>query len=296
MNQYFFTLFVSLLACASLTDGFPGLRKKFNKLVVFGDIFSDNGNANKLAGPNQLTEDYYQGRYSNGLVWPEYLASFLNAEINDFAYYGASTDNEVFQGFLEVNGTKVEVPGLKQQAKLYKDTLKSGTDSNKTLVVIWGGSDYKYSNFMAAPEDVVKRLSKIWVSLYEIGVRNILVPSLPDFSLFPVAELFYKDLKQVLFEIYLRHNEALKNSVTNFTAKYPDAIIYTADFNKYQTNTTGLEQYAGITNTKDACFNNFIDKSAKPCSNPEDYFFWDPIGLTTKAHLGLAFVFLKALT
>ncbi|KAG9287029.1 hypothetical protein G9A89_022993 [Geosiphon pyriformis] len=296
MNQYFFALFISLFACASLTDGFPALKKKFNKLVVFGDVVSDNGNSYKLAGPDLLTDDYYQGRFSNGLVWPEYLASFLGAEIKDFAYAAAPSDNEVIQGFLEVNGTKFEVPGLRQQFELYKDTSKSGIDSNKTLVVTWlGGADYRFSNFMAVPEEVVERLSKIWVSLYEIGVRNILVPSLPDFSLFPAVELYFEDLKPILFEIYLKHNEALKNSIASFTTKYPDATIYTADFNKYQRNTTALEQYAGITNTKDACLNNLIDKSAKPCSNPEEYFFWDPLNLTTKVHLGLAFVFLKAL-
>ncbi|KAG9287032.1 hypothetical protein G9A89_022996 [Geosiphon pyriformis] len=296
MNQYFLAFFISLLFFASLIDGFPGLKKKFNKLVVFGDIFSDTGNAYKLAGPDLLTDDYYQGHYSNGLMWPEYLGTFLGAEIKDFAYSEAPTDNEVIQGFLEVNGTKIFVPGLKQQVELYKDTLKSVIASNKTLVATWpNGADFLYSNFTVVPEDVIERLYKIWVSLYEIGVRNILVSSLPDFSLFPFVELFYKDVKQSWVEYYLRHNEALKNSIASFTTKYPDATIYTADFNKYQSNTASLEKYAGITNTKDACFNNFIDKSAKPCSNPEDYFFWDPISLTTKAHLGLAFVFLEAL-
>ncbi|KAG9300210.1 hypothetical protein G9A89_002656 [Geosiphon pyriformis] len=295
MNQYFSALFLTLLAYASLADGFPALRKKFNKLVVFGDSYSDNGNAYKLAGPDLLTDDYYQGRYSNGPVWPEYLAGFLGAKINDFAYAGASTDNEVIQGFLEVNGTKVEVPGLKQQVEAYKDTLKFGTDLNKTLVATWPvGSDYQSTQLSAVPEEVVERLTKIWVNLYEIGVRNILVPSLPDFSLLPVIELVDKDLKPTAFEIYLKHNEALKISIVSFTTKYPDAIIYTADFNKYQRNTTGLEQYADITNTKEACFKN-VDKLAKPCSNPEDYFFWDREHITTKAHLGLAFVFLKAL-
>ncbi|KAG9287038.1 hypothetical protein G9A89_023002 [Geosiphon pyriformis] len=297
MNSYFFALFVSFLACASLTDGFPALRKKFNKLVVFGDSYSDNGNAYKLAGTDLVTDDYYQGRFSNGLVWPEYLASFLGAEIEDFAYAGASTDNDAIQGFLQLNETKLEIPGLKQQVESYKDTLKFGTDLNKTLVATWPvGSDYQSTELSAVPEEVVGRLAKIWVSLYEIGIRNILAPSLPDFSLLPIIELVNKkESKSAAFEIYLKHNEALKTSVASFKTKYPDAIIYTADYNKYQRNTTGLEQYADITNTKDACFKYVIDKSAKPCSSPEDYFFWDPQHITTKAHLGLAFVFLKAL-
>src|ERR1700722_9994900 len=60
-----------------LTSGFANdsIVNQYQKLIIFGDSYSDNGNVYQLtqeAIPNSLR--YYQGRFSNGPAWAEYFA------------------------------------------------------------------------------------------------------------------------------------------------------------------------------------------------------------------------------
>ncbi|HEY9301471.1 MAG TPA: SGNH/GDSL hydrolase family protein, partial [Phormidium sp.] len=65
------------------------------ELYVFGDSLSDAGTVFRATGgmypPNP---PYFQGRYSNGRVWVEYLALCLHLDFNqtkNFAYGGATS-------------------------------------------------------------------------------------------------------------------------------------------------------------------------------------------------------------
>ncbi|KAJ9075881.1 hypothetical protein DSO57_1031476 [Entomophthora muscae] len=83
-----------ITALVSLVAG-----KRFGAVYVFGDSISDNGNLYRLkdkAIPS--TQLYYEGRFSNGPVWVEYLANTLNAKLFDMAYASATTDNDVYRG------------------------------------------------------------------------------------------------------------------------------------------------------------------------------------------------------
>ena len=47
----------------------------YDKIIVFGDSLSDMGNLNSGSLGLQPGSDYYQGRFSNGLVWVERWAT-----------------------------------------------------------------------------------------------------------------------------------------------------------------------------------------------------------------------------
>src|SRR5437588_718696 len=85
----------------------------FDRVVVFGDSYSDEGNYATGAG-------YYMGRFSNGPVWVEDLAPRIQlptpvrssaggANATNFAYGGAVVDGA------SVNG----VPSLSGQISLF---------------------------------------------------------------------------------------------------------------------------------------------------------------------------------
>ncbi|KAG2441308.1 hypothetical protein HYH02_009901 [Chlamydomonas schloesseri] len=65
-------------------------------IVIFGDSISDSGNTFRAAGVPQ-PDLYFQGRYSNGPVWHEYLTAAVNNQsaattvlnVNNLAYGGA---------------------------------------------------------------------------------------------------------------------------------------------------------------------------------------------------------------
>ena len=61
----------------------------FTSVIVYGDSLSDNGNLYALTG--QPPAPYYNGRFSNGPVAVEYLASTLGVPLSDFAWGGATT-------------------------------------------------------------------------------------------------------------------------------------------------------------------------------------------------------------
>ena len=75
-----------------------GRFEPINQLYIFGDSLSDLGTVFRATGgmyPPQPT--YFQGRYSNGRVWVEYLADRLQikaSQVNNFACGGATTGRD----------------------------------------------------------------------------------------------------------------------------------------------------------------------------------------------------------
>ena len=74
--------------------------KQFSRLVVFGDSTTDTGNVYELSGRTKpASPPYFEGRWSNGPLWIEYLADRLNvprprpslAGGTNYAYAGAQT-------------------------------------------------------------------------------------------------------------------------------------------------------------------------------------------------------------
>src|SRR5687768_12602152 len=70
-----------------------------DKIVVFGDSLSDNGNFYTLSSRLHRADSnvpivpasppYASGRFSNGEVWVEDLAKSLHVPLEDYAYGGA---------------------------------------------------------------------------------------------------------------------------------------------------------------------------------------------------------------
>ena len=71
--------------------------QSYNRLVVFGDSLSDNGNLYAVLG-QPTSPPYYQGRFSNGPVFTELLgfnAANFNGSVTgsiNYAFGGSRTD------------------------------------------------------------------------------------------------------------------------------------------------------------------------------------------------------------
>ncbi|KAG2437168.1 hypothetical protein HXX76_005832 [Chlamydomonas incerta] len=80
------------LAAAAQQGGNTNSRPQV-ELAVFGDSLSDTGNTFRAAGVPQA-DLYYQGRYSNGPVWIDYLsaavANTTQLTVRNYAYGGAT--------------------------------------------------------------------------------------------------------------------------------------------------------------------------------------------------------------
>jgi outer membrane lipase/esterase len=103
-------------------DTFPA---PFNSIAVFGDSFSDVGNIHHASNGTQPGIYSYNGRYSDGRVWIEYIQQFfnlppLNASLDgglDFAYGGATVDNAYINSFSTY--LNANVPSVSEQITSY---------------------------------------------------------------------------------------------------------------------------------------------------------------------------------
>ncbi len=157
-----------------------GRVEPINQLYVFGDSLSDVGTVFRSTGgmyPPQPT--YFQGRYSNGRVWVEYLAERLkikSSHVNNFACGGATSGSE----------SNTFVPGSLTQVQSF--TQKHPRTLPNSLYVLWAGAnDYLQGvNSVTVPVENVTRAA---ASIANIGAKNILVANLPDLGQLPALAL-----------------------------------------------------------------------------------------------------------
>ena len=166
----------------------------FSDLVIFGDSLSDTGNLSAATGGAApgAAQPYYQGRFSDGLVWTDYLAAGLGLSGaatpsrlggNNYAWAGART------GFVSpIDG----IPGLLAQTMGAWGIDHAAADPNALYVLVGGGNDIRDARSRVGGDDTtrqadaeaaVSNLKDSMTYLYNMGAKNILISNLPDLGL-----------------------------------------------------------------------------------------------------------------
>jgi thermolabile hemolysin len=241
------------------------LGSNFDTLVVFGDSLSDNGNLYALTSNSSPDPDYYyQGRFSNGPVWVEYLAdaSALDCTLVDYAYGGATTDG-------------ASPPGLIAQVSAYTG---SATLGNRTLFAIWIGAN----DFLNGSVDYATSAGNIGDALDDLaafGAEHILIVNLPDLGSTPrFLGTAGEDAARTLSQAF---NAALAAVIDVFQAANPDITVYEFDIYTFLQTTAADPASYGFTNATDVCP---AYATADDFDNSAGYVFWDEIHPTTEAH------------
>ena len=118
-------------------------------------------------------------RFSNGLVWVEYLAgpTLLNLPLFDMAFGGATTgyDNPA---------AGLTYSGLNWQVDYFLANFPSQISSS-TLVTVWAGANDLFQNrsYTTAADNVESALTKLATS----GFQNFLFMNLPNVGMTPVS-------------------------------------------------------------------------------------------------------------
>ncbi|MGA7806692.1 SGNH/GDSL hydrolase family protein, partial [Bradyrhizobium sp.] len=84
-----FVLFAAAMVIVLMAMTSSAFASSFSSVIVYGDSLSDNGNLYSLIG--YPPPPYYDGRFSNGPVAAEQLATNLGAPLYDFAVGGATS-------------------------------------------------------------------------------------------------------------------------------------------------------------------------------------------------------------
>jgi len=268
VRKIIFAIALTLLAFMTSLVFSAQQPEPINQLYVFGDSLSDVGTVFRATGgmyPSNPT--YFQGRYSNGRVWVEYLALRLHLsskQTNNFAYGGATTGS---------NGNSL-VPGLLTQVQSFTQTHQQ-TNPN-ALYVLWAGAN-DYLQGVSSATVPVENVTGGIASLAGVGAKKILVANLPDLGQLPATRTSANSKN--LNALTQAHNQGLRRSLKLLSQQYSDLQIVTLDANRLYRDAITNPAAFGFTNVISACLSG-----SRACGNPDQFLFWDGIHPTTAAH------------
>ncbi|MBF0229343.1 MAG: SGNH/GDSL hydrolase family protein [Desulfamplus sp.] len=290
-----FVAFIVMLVTVSYANSM-----EFKNMVIFGDSLSDNGNFFKVSGGVYPPAACYQGRYSDGPIWFEYLAEEIGATgLNlNYAHVGAKT------GTTNYDDPRVDkpFPGFLTEIQAYLDLAAIATKypvtfamPEDTLFLIWiGGNDFWG---VTGPEDAAARIKAAAVNLQtglsqliNAGASKFLVMNLPDLGVIPT---YNKDavMSAMASQISAGYNQALEqvlsgmeSAYTNITIKRVDTVAAVKDF------ITNAETF-GFINTSDEKWKNSDNTIAEG-----NYLFWSGGHPTTFTHKLIAQKVAEAIT
>jgi phospholipase/lecithinase/hemolysin len=259
---------------------------KLSHIYVFGDSLCDIGNSfdvtkQTLKQPIPATPPYFYGRFSNGLVWVEYLAQLLKVnhdQCTNFAVGGATTGTT---NTLDLDNS-VGLLGLQQQIDKFK--AENYQADYQALYIIWAGANDYLSGGITDYTIPAKNLSNAVESLVNFGAKNIMVLNLPDLGSLP---LLRNDIQksQLLTKITWLHNDTLANNLEALKQSCGErfTMISVHAYSLFHQIFSNPKKF-GFTNVKDPALAQYTISQGYN----ERFFFWDEIHPTTTAHFALA--------
>jgi outer membrane lipase/esterase len=194
------------LICVVLSFAVGAQQDSRLQAVIFGDSLSDSGNLYGLTKtlnfePAIPPSDgdyriYWEGRFSNGPVWADYLAFYLglsdiqegirpslkvrkplSVKAVNYAWGGATSR------YVNLTPAGLPVPGILGQVNLYKLGLRGKKAPANATHFAWGGSDDFLLGFTGDPQEVIGNMIEAARQLYELGARRIVIANLPELCL-----------------------------------------------------------------------------------------------------------------
>jgi len=241
----------------------------YSAIIVYGDSFSDNGNLYRLLGIPQ--PPYWNGRYSNGPVAAEDLATTFGVTLLDEAWGGATTGiGNVTDGGTTGSLGYDQLPGMTTSLNATKHSFPPVLVHN-SLFVVWGGiNDFATNGLtLLTADQAVSDMVAIVAALQAIGAKHILVPGIPDLGSTPLYRLQSKaGWANYISEYYNQH---LRSAL-------PSGVVYYDTATLYRKITANPAQY-GLSNVTDACYIN-----GTVCGQPYLYLYWDALHPTAHMH------------
>lgn len=264
-------------------SGSAASAQTYDRLVVFGDSLSDNGNLYGATGGTQpASPPYWQGRFSDGRTFAEQLgfnAANFNGPVTgsiNMAFGGARTDSQTAP--------------LGMQLQLATYLARDGKFGGGDLVSVLGGANNIFQGLPAAgastnPTGTIATTSRsaatdvagLVRSVAQAGAGTIVVTNLPRLSVTPqfrnTAAAPLADFAATTF------NTALYNNLASVAAANGGTNIIQVDLFTAGDAIAADPAAFGIKNATAACFNGVT-----VCANPGEYFYFDGVHPTTKGH------------
>jgi len=303
------------LLCASAASA------QYTKMVVLSDSMSDTHRyfdfTKFLFGQGDPRPPAFEGRFCDGPVAVEVLATGMGIPIENYAFAGALSGYltlipgiplGVLSQVTEHLNRKAVLPSLPTVplvGGLFSVIPGTGRADPKALYVIWTGPDDYYFPTGMNPLTAYKAAANIQqaiTTLYNAGARYFFVPSMPDLSITPRAQQLEKTRPGYIAnasKYSLQFSDVLRTALQNSAKRYPAAKVMTFDTMTFLKEEMARARAEGK-NLTDAChpgglnLTQFEDRPV--CPDPENYLFWDDNHPTAEANRRLGKAWLKAIT
>ena len=301
--------FLRTISCALLAISFTASgANSYDNLWILGDSYSDRGNAHLSSNGFVVpaAHGFLDGRWSNGPMWTEHLASGLGLPEptpgfnttfsvgNNLAVGGAKTGTGSSLGpAWEGNGLASQVAGF---GNFYSNPATNGS----ALFVVFAGAndivdvDFFNPNSLGTIIDAsMANIDAAIRSLYNLGARSFLMPNLPGHTVLGDTNPFPQN--QTAFANAF--NPELNATINTLRTDLADAEIIGVDFQGVFQDILNNPGSFGITNTSDPC----LDYSASfsllgSCGGAaNDYLLFDTVHPTATAHAALGAAALAAI-
>lgn len=261
----------------------------FTNMVAFGDSLSDIGNISQatpfLIQPKTPGPYYWNGRFSNGPIYAETLATGLGLPAlansssggTDYAYGGALTTGSPFPDNLVVKDVDDQV----------NQYTSSHNGTANTLYVVFAGANdlIDGQTNMSVP---IGSLQTSLEKLYTDGARQFLVINLPPLGYTPR----YNGSDSTIATANTRSqqfNAALATMVAGFKTNHPTINLSQLDVYSLVLDARANPALYGLTNVTQSAAPGLSpgDSSydtSQLAPNPNQYLFWDDLHPTTAVH------------
>ena len=314
-----FILFVLFSFCTM-----PTYATTIDKIVVFGDSLSDNGNMFNLSnGKFPRKPPYFSGHFSNGITWVEYLAKALHFDTNsstqfsDYAYAKAwaSDLNDVDPLSYFTLSTEID-------EYLSKESTHGAKEANHLFVIWIGNNDYlggdKTLSLDEATNLTVSAIKDGIETLIKDGARIFLVLNITDLGVTPSSIAEGLEISKRLTRLSYMHNEKLVTMLKEERSHHPEIKIIEMNLMAYFEDMTKHPAKFKFKYIDKPCYDGDFGSMSDPdkkiaairnkiqlpaayyalphyeasqwhvCSNPNEYIYWDILHPTSYVHRILA--------
>jgi len=257
----------------------------YDKIVVFGDSYNDVGNIYAAAAQYHIVyppPPYYEGRFSNGPLWIEHVASDWGLPMLPSALGG--TDYAIGGAYLlqQVKVDGLPILSVQEQVAEYL-ALNGGHADPKALYAIEGGGNDILNATDFAPGQLAGQIATglygIEKTLRLAGGKSFLIPELIDVGHFPGAVAAGPEFSAFATATSLAADEMLADLLI------PDEKLAGINIFVIQTYHTmvavaNTPHHFGFTNIDSACLVTSGLAVVSECADPTHTLYWDDEHLT----------------
>jgi phospholipase/lecithinase/hemolysin len=284
-------LFVLAAFLSPLLSLHAATTSPYDAIYVFGDSYCDVGNIFIATGGATPGAPYYDGRFSNGPIWIEHVASAWGLPMTpslaggtDYAVGGA----EVTTSVSEPGGT---IPSVPEQVLEYLQAHGGHADPHALYILEGGGNDILNATGGSPGVLGLKIAAGIAGSellLRQAGARNFVIPDLVDIALLPAGQA-----NATFATAATNATNAALDNLLQFEELLQNIKIYRLPVFALFDSIAADATHFGFLNITQPCLNPLTNTE---CADPDHTLFWDAEHPTEFGHSFFAVLLVSRLS